>query len=550
VSVKTASSPTGHIRKIILTVLFMFLLTGIIVGWLGTSSKVTRSVFQYAVDKARENNGTVIDYEGLSGSFFNGVYFKNIKIKKSSPAFQINISEVSLKPDFSLLKKGVIAVTANAGIIDADGMITTSIASSTIPDYHGMSCFAAMPANLRLASLAIERINLRPFNDFPASISLNRIKIASHDNSGRQKVTINIGGKWRNNNVASGSFDGFLRQAEAKVEGSLSLNAAGQRIATELNLLNKRGALEASGYISSAAIDISHLSHWLIPIWQQEFPVGFDGHLSCSGSWIFAPKLGFLGNLTGEVRDLRAVALGLFISIFELNGSWKFFDGNLSFEDSASLFFGFPAALTGKVESAFSPDRRFDLKFFCNTIDFAKLYNDLPWGVKYGMAIPRLAGTATFSLQLNGNRPEIDAKIVTDRLSAGNDNDLRLVDGIISYNLSAKGSGKFLTKMHCRLMNADVPFYGRFKGQYGSMKKRISELKQPLLFSYSLSGNDFSMLRLSGELIASDQCVARATGTWHDGMGTIAFLWNAEANRAAQLFAGGNIPFLELILAK
>lgn len=549
-SVKAATTSTGHIRKILLIVLLMFFITGILVAWLATSGEFTRVVFQYAVDRAGENAGTSIEHEGLSGNFWDGISLSNLKIRKSHPPFQLNAADATIRPDFSNLKSGVIAVSVSAGEINVDGMTSAPLASSTIPDYHGMACFSGIPANVRIASLEIEKINVRPFNDFPAAVSLNGLKMTAPDNSGRQSININIDGQWRNNTVASGAFAGFFRQAEAKIEGSLNLNAAGQTLVSELNLQNRRGAMEASGFISSAAIDISHLSHWLIPIWQQEFPVGFDGHLSCSGSWMFSPKLGFMGNLAGDVRNLRAVALGLFISVFELNGRWKFFDGHFSFDDSASRFFGFPASLTGKIESVFSSDRRFDMNFFCNSIDFANLYNELPWGAKYGMAIPRLAGNATFSLQLSGKRPEVDTRLLIARLDAGNDSELRHVDGSISYNLPAKGPGKFLTRMQCHTNNADLPFFRRFKGPYGSMKNRVVELNRPLIFSYVMAGNDFSTLRLSGELVSADQCVARATGTWHDGMGAAAFLWNIDSNREPQSFAAGNIPFLELILAK
>lgn len=548
-SVNPDSVPSGHFKKILLIVLVMFFMTGLSAGWLITSNWATGKLLELALEKANSSGRLKLEIEGLSGNFFNGIKIQDLRFRRSSPPLHLNAAQIVLKPDFLSLKKGIFAVTGEISRIDIEGMSSFPIASSTIPDYHSLACFSSLPVNLRLASLNIASISIRPWNDFPAVFNVNGFSVSQADSSGYQAINLNLAGDWRENRIASASFNGSLRYPEQKLTGMLNVMLAGHTAVSEVQFSERRGIPELSGHISTATLDVSRLSHWLVPMWQQELPVGFDGSITCRGSWLFSKKVGFLGNLSGEIHNLRAVALGLFISIFELNGSWKLFDDCLSFNDNSSLFFGFPAALTGKIESISGRNRRFDVNFNCDSIDFSELFTELPWGVKYGMAIPELAGIATFTLQLSGNRPEIDLKMETASLEAGKDLEKRKIGGIIRYSLPAKGPGSFVTKMNCRSESRLLPLLGRLKGPHGIMKKRLEELSGPITFSYSMNGQSFAVLRLSGELISSDQCLARATGTWHEGIGALAFLWNAE-NQQPQSYAVGNIPFLELILAK
>jgi len=527
----------------------MFFMTGLSVGWLVTSDWATQKLLEIALEKTNSRGRLKLEIDGLSGNLFTGVGIENLRFKRSGPPFHLHARRIVLKPDFSSLKKGAFAVSGKISQIDVEGMTSFPVASSTIPDFHGLACFSILPGNLRLASLEIASISVRPWIDFPAVFRVSDFSVNHADSSGNQSVKFGITGDWRESLIASASFAGSLRHVEQKLSGTLSVMAAGQKAVSEIQLSGRRGNAELSGHVSSATVDISRLSHWLIPMWQENFPVGFDGTITCSGSWLFSPKVGLLGNLSGEINNLRAVALGIFISIFELNGSWKLFDDCLSLNDNSSRFFGFPATLSGKVESVSGKNRRFDVSFNCNSIDFAELFAGLPWGIKYGMAIPELSGVATFALQLSGNRPEIDLRLETGSLEAGKDLARRYVSGFIKYTVPAKGPGSFLTKMQCRSESRLIPIFSRLKGPHGTMNRRLDELSGPVIFNYSMAGQNFAVLRLSGELINSDQCLARASGTWHEGIGSLAFLWNSENNHP-QSYVVGNIPFLELILAK
>jgi len=514
------------------------------------SEQFAQKVVELIISNNTDSLGMKIDLENFTGSLAKGFRFARLTLKRHSPPLQLVASDACINVDFArLLTGGKLSVSASLAQLDLIGMTTCPIASSSIPDFKAFACFAALPSNIEIVSFSLEHATIKPYNDFPLLLELNQISLQPSEQSAELRLQVQIVASLRDKPAGSGSFSGFFRQQQKKIEGKLDLQMFGQKILSEISLAERRGCPEISGYISSTTIDLSQISHWLIPLWQDAFPFGFDGIIDCNGSWLFNREIGFFGNLSGQYRNLRMVAQGLFITLFKLNGTWKLFDGQLNFADEGSSFFGFPASLTGKIESVLQSDRKWGLDFNCITIDFSRLADDLPWAVRYGMALPALSGGATFSVQLNGRRPEVSAKLSTADLKAGKGHEVRTIAGSIFYRLGAESSGNLGLDMICSSQQTLPPLFGRFKGNTGRLDSHLGNLHGPYSWQYELTGSDTTHLSLQGSFTAGTEKIFNAAGRWKDGMGSIHLLLNAET-QFSKSFAANNIPMLDLILAK
>jgi len=536
--------PSAIYRRVFMVVAALSVLSLVFAAFIYHSETFASKTVDWYINRHAGDPGIKVELEGFSGSLAAGFKFARLTVRRLKPPLQIQIYDADAQADFSeILTGGKIRLAASLSRVDLVGMSTCPIASSSVPDYHAFACFAGLPANVEIASFTVGHTAIKPFHDFPFQVEIASFTLHSADASGSSPLRADFTAQLRDKPVGRGVFSGSLQQRQRKLDGSLDLQIFGQTISTELALVERRGCPEISGYISSTTLDISKISHWLIPLWQDAFPFGFDGSIDCTGSWLFNSEVGFLGNLSGRCHNLRMVAQGLFITLFELTGSWKIFDGSFSFNDEGSRFFGFPAALTGKVESVLQSSRRWELDFNCLTIDFARLTENLPWGVKYSMALPPLSGGATFSLQLRGSRPEISARLNTDDLSAGKKPERRNVTGAITYYLGAEGPGNLGIDMQCRSEYSLPPIFSRFKNGGGRLNNTLSGWQGPFLWQYNLQGSDSANLSFVGSLKAGDRSL-ETNGRWHDGMGTIHTILDQN------VFVAGNIPVLDLILAK
>lgn len=516
-----------------------------IVAFIFQSEAFAQKAVDWYISSHANGSGIKIELEGFSGSLATGFKFSTLNVRRLNPPLHLQVSDAEAHTDFSrILTGGKLLLSASVARLDLVGMATSPIASSSVPDYHSFACFAGMPTNLEISSFSIDHAAISPYHDFPFQIEFGSFNLQSGPASGSLLLQAEFLASLRERQVGSGSFRGLLQQRQHKIEGSLDLDLFGQKIFSEISLAERRGCPEISGYISSTTLDIAKVSHWLIPVWQDSFPFGFDGSIDCSGSWLFNSEVGFLGNLSGKCHSLRMVAQGLFITVLELSGSWKLFDGTFSFGDEGSRFFGFPASLSGKIETVLHPSRKWEMDFSCLTIDFSRLVDDLPWGVKYGMALPPLTGGATLAVQLRGTRPEILARLNTDDLNAGRKLEKRSVVGAITYQLGASGPGDFGVAMTCRSEHAPPPIFTRFKSSVGRLDSQLGRWHGPYLWQYSLQGSDSASLAFKGALTAGNDKNIDTNGNWHDGMGTIHSVLDQNT------FVAGNIPVLDLILAK
>ncbi|MDD2997501.1 MAG: hypothetical protein PHV05_00490 [Candidatus Riflebacteria bacterium] len=547
----TRTSSSQHYRRVIQTVAVLIVVTvGLFVGLAFSESFALRAA-KLLVEKVTGRGQIKIEFADFSGTVAGGLKIGFLRVKKLNPPFSLVASATELSINFEkIFTSGVVAFSGKSESVDLIGLAPSSIASFSIPDFPGIACFAGLPVNLLIDSFALKLLKFTPCADFPFCFKMSDISVKASEKISEHNLALSINAEWRNKQIGKGSLDGILKQKQNHFEGKLSMCCVGQRLHSELCVAQKRGKTEISGYISSASVDISPLSHWLAPMWQEKFPFGFDGKIDCTGSWFFKPEVGFLSNISGNFRNFRMVALGLFIELFNLNGSWKFFDGNLEFDDSGSTFVGFPASLRGSVHSVLSRARKWDIHFDCSSVDLAKLAENLPWGVKYGFALPDISGIATLAIYLGGQKPDVNATIFAKPFKTGQGRKQHTVSTQISYNGPVGGIGKFSIESVASFSGELPTFFSRFKGARGGDSMLLLSIDVPDLYKYTLNGPVTGVLAFDGSLFNNHECLFKTTGTWHEWLGRIYLSRKGDEAADTQNSFADSISLLDLILLK
>lgn len=536
-------------RRVLKIVLLLVGLSIILLIFLSRSESFAREAFIFAVDRAGVDGQLKLEHSGFSGSIADGISLESLRVVKRKPPFEAELASVSLKINFErLFTAGVLSLSGQIGQVEVDGLAAPPAIFEKIPAWNGLACFAGIPANIEVASFSVGTITLKPWTSSHALVKVDGICIKPGGNAGEHQVDALAAASWKNRQIASATFSGLLKQKQQRLDGSVIVCFAGQRLSSEVCVMQKRRKVELSGYIASAAIDLAPLSLWLSPVWQEKFPFGFDGRLDGSGSWLFNEEVGFLGNLAGKYENLRAVALGLYFTVFEFNGSWKFFDGNLGLNDSGSFFAGFPAVLSGQVEGVAKSTRKWDLNFVCSSVDFSELAGRLPWGLKYSLKLPELIGTAAMSMTLTGSRvPDMAGKAVLAGLKIGKGHDERLLAGRVDYLQTGLASASIEMNFAATSENSVLPVFKRFKGRGGSLYQGFALHGLPQTFTWSLKGPPNHDQRFSGSLAAGDKHLASFDGLWHAGFGHM--LTSGSATETAG-YRSDSIPYLDLFLAR
>jgi len=543
---ETSPSLSRRVLKIV------FLLVGLSVitlAFLARSESFARKAFIFAVDRAGIDGQLKLEHAGFSGSIIDGISLESLRVVKRKPPVEAEIASVSLKVNFErLFTAGVLSLSGQIGQISVDGMVAPPAILEKIPAWNGIACFAGIPANIELASFSVGVITLKPWAGSHALIKVSGAGVKPGSNAGEHQVGASAEISWKNRQIASATVSGMLKQKQQRLDGSLSLCFAGQRLNSELCVTQKRRKVELSGYIASAAIDLARLSLWLSPVWQESFPFGFDGHLDGSGSWLFNDEVGFLGNLSGRYEKLRVVALGLYFPVFEFNGNWKFFDGNLNLNDSGSLFAGFPAKLGGQIEGVAKSARKWGLNFNCSSVDFSELAGRLPWGLRYSLKLPDLVGTAAMSVTLTGNRvPDVTGKATLDSLKIGAGHEERLLSGRVDYQQAGLASGSIEMNFVVSSDRSVLPIFKRFRGRVGSLYNGFASNGLPQTFTWKLKGPPNLDQKFLGRLAAGDKHLASFEGTWHSGLG---HLHTSESEPETAGYRSDSIPYLDIFLAR
>ncbi len=543
---ETSPSLSRRVLKIV------FLLVGLSVVtlvFLARSESIARKAFIIAVDRAGIDGQLKLEHAGFSGSIVDGISLESLRLIKRKPPIEAELASISLKINFErLFAAGVISLSGQIGQVSVDGMAAPPLILERIPAWNGIACFAGIPANIELASFSVGVVTLKPWANSHALVRVNGLNVRPGSSSGDHQVGARAEISWKNRQIASATVSGMLKQKQQRLDGSLSLCFAGQRLNSELCVTQKRRKVELSGYIASAAIDLARLSLWLSPVWQESFPFGFDGHLDGSGSWLFNDEVGFLGNLTGKYEKLRVVALGLYFPVFEFNGNWKFFDGNLNLNDSGSLFAGFPATLGGQIEGVAKSSRKWGLNFNCSSVDFSELAGRLPWGLKYSLKLPDLVGTAAMSVTLTGSRvPDVAGKATLDSLKIGKGNEERLLAGRVDYQQTGLATGSIEMNFVVSSERSVLPIFKRFKGRGSSLYTGFASYGLPQTLTWNLKGAPDHDQKFFGRLAAGDKHLASFEGTWHSGLG---HLRTSEAAPESAGYRSDSVPYLDLFLAR
>ena len=535
-------------RRVLRTVILLLAMAAGTLAVVIYSDALAVKLVQTAIDIAGNDGRLKITVDGLSGCLASGLRAGKIRFSRRGPSLEVSIKNPHLQINFDrLLTAGVLSLSGKTGHIEVTGLDGIWLPMQNVPAFYGAACFAGLPTGCEVHEFSIDSLSIRPLASMPGQIEVRSFSITPTENAGEQQLALQMAGFWQRRQLASGSVDGLLRQKQSRFAGKVTLCLAGQQISSELCLQQKRRKNEISGYIASSSIDIAAISRWLSPLWQDIVPVGFDGRLDCTGSWVYNRELGFLGNLSGACRNLRVVALGFYFAVAELNGHWKLFDGNLIFSDTGSLFAGFPATFSGQVDTILSPNRNWRLNFNCPVIDFASLTSRLPWGLNYSLALPTLSGTATLALALTGRTPELACRVSTAGLAVQDQDGERLVTGQAGYLQS--GHGTSTLDLGFSVLSARVvpPIFKRLQGSHGTLAQRLPA-GGPYVFDWVLAGSSLGHQQFSGHLSAAMQQFAQVNGSWKAGLGHL----NAGLVNAADSgrFALNGVTFLDLLLAR
>lgn len=530
--------------KILLTVLLLGGLTLGMAYWAISSESFGPKLALYLIESA-QGPSCKIESKGLTGSLLTGINCRHLTLRKAAPYFAAEVENLRLSFDFSRLPVSArVMAEVDCEKVTLSGSHFPADWLKKLPKFPEISCFASLPGNLFLDRAAINRIVLRPCNDDSLRILFDGTTIERPDAKGQQKLTFAVNGFLQERRFAVGSFSASLEQKKQKAAGRVELCFAGRKIVAELVAANKGGRPELSGHVIDGEIDLAVFSRWLIPLWQQGFPFGFDGLIKVGGSWLYNEKAGFLSNLSGEFSSVRLVAQGLFITIFELNGQWKLFDGSLELSDGGSLLAGFPAHLDGRIESIFNAQRRWMLNLKADTIDMARFYADLPWGVRYGSGIPALAGNSRFSMQIRGSLPEVDSSLKTDGIQIIGKTSEMITAGSVSFKYLENQQPDWQINLRQTIVSGNSPFFQRFVGNSGNLGGRVAPENELI---WEARGKNLPNLVVKGALRGGDSEIARVAGSFHEGNGRLQAFWGAESEQKE--YRAENLTLLQLLLA-
>ena len=482
---------------LIFVVILIFSILGGITYSLLSSEKLFRGLLLFAIENYVSNETLSIDFRNIEGCLLTEIKIDRIDIKHVKPNFDARIKDVNIKPIYTqLLNKGTVQFEGNIGSVDWSGSFKLPSKVASIPAFIGTECFAGMPSNLKISNFDIKNITIKPYTDADLVIHSEHIALKGGKEPDNLDVSADFKADWKSKPLAKALFEGIWGQKKNKLNGKIKLNIAKQVVSSELSLGKGKKGFEVSGYIASdTQIDLLPLSQWLGALWQIDYPYGVSGKLYCQGSWLYNSEIGFLGNLNGKYDKLDISVIGIFLSLLELNGEWKLFDGNLTFNDHGSRLVGFPASLNGNIEYVTTPKRKWNLLFESNSIPLGQLTSSLPWMVKYSNGIPDLNGVATLSVNLLGSRPMVNAKLDVENLcQTSKVEPVSKISGKLLYVTPENGSGTINANFEASTDNGLPQFFKKFSGNFYELENS----KQKNSYKYSVNGSLNDKVKLKG----------------------------------------------------
>ncbi len=486
--------------RLILIVIIIFVLLAFGIYFLISSEELTKFAIETAIKKYFYAENLSIKLDNLRGNLLQGIKINRINIKHRKPNLDVIINNFSLDLLYEqLLNKGLIELTSNIESLDYYGSLKISPNIASIPPFIGYECFAALPSNIKINRIDVNNIRIIPFDDKNLEIHSDSINFKSTDKANLDVVTT-FSAKWKDKLLAKSSFKGILEPRKDKINGRIDIDLAKQFVSSELSLGFGKKGIEISGYIASdTQIDFMPLSQWLGYLWQLEYPYSINGKIHCNGSWFYNQDIGFLGNLNGKYEKIEISFMGLFLCFLELNGDWKYFDGNLNLTDTGSKLFGFPAKLDGKIDSLNSPSNsKYNISFISNSIPLYELTSSLPWMLKYSKGIPELDGIATLSASLSGNKPIFSTEINLDDLSLhSKGKNATKIKGNIIYDINETNNSMIKADFLANTETGLPEFFRHFSKRFYETENKKNSSS---LYKYSINGNFNDSVKLNGLL--------------------------------------------------
>ena len=531
-------------RYLILIVFLIFVILALVIYGLVSSEKLTKYAIVTALEKQIPADKLNIKVYKIEGCLLNGIKIDRIDLKHIKPNFEASIENISINPSFdNIFANASIVLNANIENIVSSGTLKLNPTIASIPAFLGYECMAAIPSNITINKFSINKIKSYPCGNKDLEIISNSFELSNINKKDFIDVSTDLNLNWKNNLLAKASYKGSFEQKKTRLNGNLKIDFAKQIIVSELSLAKGKKGMEISGYIASdTLIDFQPLSQWLGCFWQLDYPYAISGKLFCQGSWLYNSEVGFLGNIKGRYEKLNVSILGLFFSLLELNGDWQLFDGALTLTDKGSKLIGFPASLNGKIESVATSSRKANLTFNSNSLPLDKLTSSLPWMVKYSNGIPDLAGIATLTVNLLGNRPTINAKAEFTNLSQISINNPKVnIQGKAIYTLPEIGSGSINANFTANSNNGLPIFFKRFNKNFYDLENKIGK---DTTYNYLLSGSLNHNLKIKGSLTV-DNNNFETSGEQIEDKFNLIITTNENKN-----FNSRNVELLDLILMR
>jgi hypothetical protein len=531
--------------KIFLTVFALVLVSALVLIWAVNSEQAVKSGMSYLIAQA-EKNSFKISFAGLAGSIKNGVTIEEVNVKNAAIGLFITANEIKI--DFflsKLLQFSRLPVEVRCKSIELSGAVTPDWLDE-LPPFPQVACASLLPANILLNKVSIKEVIYKPFHSDLLAFTASDLLLQKPDHEKKQAINVEYDGRFKDKKFLSGSFLGTMTDRARKLEGRLKACFAGQNVEAELALTNKKRQYEFSGHLIDATLDLAILSRWLLPLWQDQFPFGFDGKISAAGSWVYSNKIGFLGNFKGQFSKLRMVAQGLFITIFELNGNWKLFDGNLAIEDSGSSFVGFDASLHGGIENLLEHEPRFNINLNAPEIDMAAFYEQLPWGLKYTMTLPAMSGSSAFDLSVRGPEPEVRAGLQSSNLKVGNQKAQHNLNADLQFNYSVSRQQSWQLFLNYNFLKGVPAFFSRFTHKENNAQNVFRKVS---LLKLKAEGPALPNLKIEGSSFMQNEELFSLAGRFKDGAG---FLTTNDLAKDQEKYSGFTLEgfsVLQLILA-
>lgn len=526
-------------RRLLTTLVVLAVIAAGFVFWAVNSNYFAANLIQH-LTKSFSNEPVSIIIGSVAGTFSSGLVVDSF-VFDTENNFRFSGEDLTFSFSFSSILRSEIPacrIHIASASLKFDSFPTWA---ESLPDYRPLVGFFKIPAFVNVNYFEIDNLKVKPGTG-RTEIFFDRFIVKDPCNKNKQEITASYNVQYGLRNAGKGAIKGYYNRN--KIEGNFLSELFGQKIDSDFSIRLNRPVV--SGHLNSAVIDLTILSRWLSPLWQDVFPFGFDGNIELAGSWRYEHNIGFLSNINGNLKKVRMVAMALFISIFEINASVRLFNGDLIFEDTNSLFVDFPARLEGSIRNIFSNRRDWQLRFVSEQLDMSKLVQNLPWSVRYGMAIPELSGQTRLEVLITGLKPEVRALLNTiSELLVISHRVQRNVSGSIAFRLNDEFPGKWNFIFDVTSKDQLAPFFRRFNPDITS---RVKKFSGPCVFSFETEGvmfNDFSM---SGKVKHGESILIKTSGQWHEGVGTARAVTNPNGSEILSTHFGSNLQILDLIL--